>query len=276
MGSAPNDLPSPPFYRRLGADENCEPTWSRASVARGIVCSALALALTFLFFARGAAPSRCVFNVFLARHCDKNPPWAKDPTRMELCTEQGLLRGEHLARAFGPQGQFPAPGRLFARKLIPGVYSSRDLYLLWPLAQRLHLLVNTSFAPDEALDMVNSLKAEREASCLAGSELTVLVSWDHCSIPALAQALGCEDEMCKLCWDDADFDKVLWLRFTALTSDTRWNLTPRAVAEGFAAPKSVAGYRECLGNPAESSNFGFKCHAPEAWRTLPEDRSGLS
>lgn len=30
---------------------------------------------------------------------------------MELCTEQGLLRGEHLARAFGPQGQFPAPGR---------------------------------------------------------------------------------------------------------------------------------------------------------------------
>ncbi|CAK9002237.1 Uncharacterized protein SCF082_LOCUS7258 [Durusdinium trenchii] len=229
----------------------------------------------------GRLPSRCVFNLFLARHCDKNPPWAKEPTKMELCTEEGFLRGEHLAREFGPHGPYPMPNRLFARKLNPGVYTSRDLYLLWPLAQKLGLRVNTSFGEEDAMTMVQSIEREREVKCLEGHSLeTVLVSWDHCSIPALAQAWGCRQEPCMRCWDDGDFEKLLWLRFTATpaAADPRealsWNLTVAAVSEDFSAPRGVSGYRECLGNPAESSNYGFPCRAPPSWKSLSPNLTG--
>eukprot|EP00913_Durusdinium_trenchii_P003900 g3609.t1 len=207
-----------------------------------------------------------------------------EPTKMELCTEEGFLRGEHLAREFGPHGPYPMPNRLFARKLNPGVYTSRDLYLLWPLAQKLGLRVNTSFGeetPEDAMTMVQSIEREREVKCLEGHSLeTVLVSWDHCSIPALAQAWGCRQEPCMRCWDDGDFEKLLWLRFTATpaAADPRealsWNLTVAAVSEDFSAPRGVSGYRECLGNPAESSNYGFPCRAPPSWKSLSPNLTG--
>lgn len=41
------------------------------------------------------------------------------------------------------------------------VYSSRDLYLLWPLAQRYGLLVNTSFTAARVLDLASTLLQER-------------------------------------------------------------------------------------------------------------------
>jgi len=237
----------------------------------------IALALLFFRSDQEAAvvPAKCVFNLFLARHCDKNPPWAKEPTKMELCTEQGYLRGEHMAMEFGPGGEYPMPNRLYARRLNRGVYTSRDLYLLWPLAQRLRLLVNTSFSEDGALSLVHSLEREREAQCLSGkSEETVLVAWDHCSIPALAQALGCDEDICIDCWDDGNFQKMLWLRFTAFPKskpNLSWNLTTRAVSEHFAPPKVFMGYKECVGNPAESSNYGFACKPLQAWKSLPND-----
>ena len=199
---------------------------------------------------------------------------------MELCTEQGYLRGEHMAMEFGPGGEFPMPNRLYARRLNRGVYTSRDLYLLWPLAQRLRLLVNTSFDEDGALSLVHSLEREREVQCLSGkSEETVLVAWDHCSIPALAQAFGCDEDVCIDCWDDGNFQKMLWLRFTAFPKSKQnlsWNLTTRAVSEHFAPPKGFMGYKECVGNPAESSNYGFACKPLQAWKALPKDVGGLS
>lgn len=250
---------------------------------RVIFCTFLITLLLVAFRVRRAEvttlASKCVFNLFLARHCDKNPPWAKVPTKMELCTEQGYLRGEHMAAEFGPEGQYPMPNRLYARRLKRGVYTSRDLFLLWPLAQRLRLLVNTTFDEGGALGLVQSLESEREAQCLSGrSEETVLVAWDHCSLPALAQALGCDEETCLDCWDDGNFEKLLWLRFTAVPKSKQklsWNLTTRAVSEHFAPPQGFMGYRECLGNPAESSNYGFACKPLQAWKSLPNDLTGL-
>ncbi|CAE7199583.1 unnamed protein product [Symbiodinium natans] len=217
---------------------------------------------------------KCVFNIFLARHCNKNPPWAKDPTRMQLCTETGFLRGEHMAAVFGPGGKFPVPDRLFARHLAPGFYSSRDLYLLWPLAQRLKLVVNTTFKQEDPLQLVRALHEGREASCGSGvSEQTVLVSWDHCTIPALAQALGCNDQICRSCWDDAEYDRVIWLRYAGLRQPSHknmsWNMTARAVAENYSSPRGAMGYKECLGNPVENQRFGYTCQAPPSWDSLP-------
>lgn len=46
-------------------------------------------------------------------------------------------------------------------------------------------------------------------------------------------------------------------RFTG--SQLGWSLESRVVMENFSAPKSLMGYRECLENPVENSNFGYKC-----------------
>jgi len=206
-----------------------------------------------------AAP--CGVNVILARHCNKQPPWAEHPTPRQLCTETGMLRGENMARIFGTGGRLPQPTRLFARKLPEGTYSSRDTYLLWPVAQRYGVQVNTSFAAEEMMGLARSLLEERHTMCGG----TILVSWDHCSIPALAQALGCRDERCLNCWDDRDYDTMLWLRFDA-ASHQSWNLSLKIAHERFGGFDGPSSYRECIGNPVEGSTFGLPCKRNEAWR----------
>jgi len=221
----------------------------------------------------------CAVNVLMVRHCDKVPPWEEDATPLVACTIPGLLRGENAARLFGPGGQYPTPTRLFARALPPGQYSSRDLYMLWPLSQRLRVWVNTSFAQDEVLTLAQTLLDEREAMCSVatnGVEPTVLISWNHCNLPALAQALGCSTDECMACWDDSDFDKVLWLRYqpdarpqapvgSFRGQSTSWQFLFRAGGQNFTTPPGPRGYQECAGRPVESANFGFPC-SPAAVR----------
>lgn len=207
------------------------------------------------------AEAGCTVNIFLVRHCDKNPPWDKDPTPEEVCTVDGELRGEHMAALFSPGGRFPVPSRLFARTIPPRHFTSRDMYLLWPLAQRLGVWVNTSFAEEDSLAFAQMLLDEREAMCKEapiGSIPMVLVSWNHCTIPALTQAMGCHADICLDCWDDADFDTVLQLTFRR-SAGGPWTLDVRKDAEGFKAPRGLEGQRECKGSPAASARFGFPC-----------------
>lgn len=204
--------------------------------------------------------SPCAINILMVRHCDKRPAWMKDPTPDGICTARGLLRGEHVAHAFGPAGRFPEPTRLFARRLPTGTYNSRDLYLLWPLARRLHLHINTSFSQEKTPDLGLALLAERDVMCASSrdKEPTVLISWQHCSIPALAQTLGCTWGRCMTCWDDADFDSVLWLRFLQGPA-TDWQLEMKVDSEHFHGPKGKLGYRECAGASSDSAVFGLPC-----------------
>merc|ERR1719350_534144 len=111
-------------------------------------------------------PAACDVDVVLARHCDKHPPWDVHPTPPSLCTEAGLLRGENMARIFGgggpgAGGRFPQPARLYARRMPEGTYASRDLYLLWPLAQSSKVWVNTTFSGEEVLSLAAALLEER-------------------------------------------------------------------------------------------------------------------
>ncbi|CAE8589456.1 unnamed protein product [Polarella glacialis] len=216
------------------------------------------------------AEAECIVNIFLVRHCDKNPPWSKDPTPKTICKAEGLFRGQNLARVFGPGGSFPVPRRLYARQLAEGKFANRDLFLLWPLAQRLGVMVNTSFSEDDMLGLAEALLAEKEAMCDAEPkrrEHSVLVSWKHCSIPALAQALGCHADRCTTCWDDGDFETVLWLKYTTLARSGAWNLSFQLGSEEFHPPTRVEGYRECYGSSVESSNFGLPCKPPISWMT---------
>merc|ERR1712085_145215 len=128
-----------------------------------------------------------------------------------------------------------------------------DLYVLWPLAQRLRLWVNTTFAPLEVRDLAAALLQERSELC----GQTVLVSWNHCAIPALAQALGCKDPACLACWDDRDFDTLFWLRFDRDAKGAEWRLDFHVEHEGFGQFQVPSGYGECSENPSDSVNFGF-------------------
>lgn len=216
--------------------------------------------------------AECVTNIFIVRHCDKEPAWAKDPTPDAVCTVEGELRGEYLAHIFGPGGKYPVPQRLYGRSLLPGFYSNRDLYLLWPLAQRLGILINTSFGQEEPVSLAQALTKDREATCSSdGIEDTVLVSWNHCEIPALSQSLGCHRGRCVTCWDDGDFETILWLRFATSKGPTGpWNLTLRVDKEGFTKSTRILGNKECEGSDADSTNFGFSCRPPSIWRNLPK------
>eukprot|EP00405_Crypthecodinium_cohnii_P034836 CAMPEP_0206525746 /NCGR_PEP_ID=MMETSP0325_2-20121206/246_1 /ASSEMBLY_ACC=CAM_ASM_000347 /TAXON_ID=2866 /ORGANISM="Crypthecodinium cohnii, Strain Seligo" /LENGTH=143 /DNA_ID=CAMNT_0054020643 /DNA_START=34 /DNA_END=462 /DNA_ORIENTATION=- len=143
----------------------------------------------------------------MVRHCNKEPVWSKHPTPPGYCTQEGFARGEHMGHIFGPGKKFPTPTRLIARKFPKGEYVSRDMYVLWPLAQKFGLQVET-----------RSLNVERPHLC----GQSIVVSWDHCGIPAIAQALGCTADVCRTCWDDDDFDSVLWLKFARQTTEALW------------------------------------------------------
>merc|ERR1719433_2020032 len=114
----------------------------------------------------------------------------KDPTPPMICTATGELRGERVAHLFGPGGRFPTPSRLFARRLPAHMYASRDMYLLWPLAQRLGVPVNATFAEDEFASLAETLLAEREAICagpgLQGGPLPSLLGRWGLQLGALA------------------------------------------------------------------------------------------
>eukprot|EP00928_Gymnodinium_smaydae_P055600 TRINITY_DN39104_c0_g1_i1.p2 TRINITY_DN39104_c0_g1~~TRINITY_DN39104_c0_g1_i1.p2 ORF type:complete len:300 (-),score=62.09 TRINITY_DN39104_c0_g1_i1:215-1114(-) len=276
-------------YAALG--DHCRPGGASAPAELPLLCAywrsrplpLLAALLTFLALAAacwqlaltqetsgGFPQGPCGVNVILARHCDKRPPWDVNPTPMSLCTQQGLLRGEHMARIFGPDGAYPLPTRLFARKLGKDVYGSRDMYLLWPLAQRLGLVVNATFAATDVLSLAQTLLEERLSMC----GQTILVSWDHCSIPALGQALGCSvaSAACGTCWDDDDYDTMWWLRYDLAGPGSDWNFSFKKVQENFALPSRLGGYRECIGNPVENRVFGYGCQLKEAGPAAPVSR----
>eukprot|EP00421_Protoceratium_reticulatum_P001906 CAMPEP_0168366080 /NCGR_PEP_ID=MMETSP0228-20121227/5044_1 /TAXON_ID=133427 /ORGANISM="Protoceratium reticulatum, Strain CCCM 535 (=CCMP 1889)" /LENGTH=142 /DNA_ID=CAMNT_0008378871 /DNA_START=1 /DNA_END=427 /DNA_ORIENTATION=- len=138
----------------------------------------------------------------------------QDATPTGVCTEAGQLRGDYVAASSVlAAATLFRTGQAVRQAAAPGAFVNRDLYLLWPLAQRLGLRVNTTFEETDFEGLASSLLGTREAACASSPSPTVLISWNHCLIPALARALGCVDSACLSCWDDDDFDKVLWLQF---------------------------------------------------------------
>lgn len=50
------------------------------------------------------------------------------------------------------------------------------------------------------------------------------------------------------CWDDDDYDSMLWLRF-GRSRDGAWNLRFKPGHEGYRTARGLGGYRECIGSP---------------------------
>jgi len=237
-----------------------------------LVIFCLGIAVVFRFFAPAPRPLPCEVNIILVRHCDKNPPWDPDPTPFEACSVRGEMRGVHLAQIFGPGGAFPKPTELFARRLGAGLYASRDMYLLWPLAQRLGLWINATYQQTDISGFAAALLANREAMCSSTASTasmvpTALVSWNHCFLPALSQALGCHDTFCMTCWDDNNYESVLTLNFKRNTSG-HWSMNPSVKSQNFSQafpPTTPFLYKECTIKTSsdQGDNLIHQCTAPQ-------------
>ena len=141
-------------------------------------------------------------QLIVVRHCDK----VANATAPGFCTARGYEHGAFLAQLFG--STLPPPTHIFARRPAEAEpdYADRDLWMLWPTAQRFGLRVNATLAKEEVPALAAALASRQHPP---GS--VILLSWDHCQVPWLLQELGCASHLCRRCWSDVDFDSVLVL-----------------------------------------------------------------
>jgi hypothetical protein len=153
-------------------------------------------------------------TVIVIRHAEKPigdaPPHgvtADGVTDAESLTPRGWQRASAIVAFFvgadgGPGSSgLPVPTHLFASQVGPHSSSRRPLETLQPLADRLGLLVDTSF-PKQAIGSL--------AEAIVATEGPALVSWEHHLIPSLAATLLGQPSLVPTIWPDDRFD-VAWV-----------------------------------------------------------------
>lgn len=155
----------------------------------------------------GAPPA----TVYLIRHAEK-----LTDGRMDL-SAKGFERAKVLAQVFVPvEGSgrvgLTAPQVLFATHV--SAHSNRPVETLTPLAEALHLPINSGFLNDD----YGKLAAELLSGRYAGK--VVLVAWHHGKIPQLATALGAQPPYTP--WPEEQFDRIWrvdWREGTVVVTD---------------------------------------------------------
>lgn len=135
-------------------------------------------------------------QVLIIRHAEKTSP----PAGISL-NPRGCQRAAALLRLF--PSPFDTPDLILAAA--PTKRSNRPAETVAPLAESLHLEIDTRFAKDDVLGIASALFTDP-----AYSAKTILVCWHYRGIPALARALGVLDPPL---WDEACFDRVWKVEF---------------------------------------------------------------
>jgi hypothetical protein len=139
--------------------------------------------------------------VFIIRHAEK--PAERENSDL---TANGFKRAAALPSLFVQQPgssslpRLPRPAALFASA--PGKHSNRPIETITPLAQALHLRLNTDYADIETAPIAREILSGRYAGKV------VLVCWHHGEIPHLAEALGVTNAPHH--WDESVFDQI-WM-----------------------------------------------------------------
>jgi hypothetical protein len=151
-----------------------------------------------------AKPRTYPARVLLIRHAEK-----PDDVLSTHLSEAGVKRAEALPKLFEKTDDrpepFPKPDFLIAARNTKN--SRRPVETLAPLTKALDLKIDTGFDREEPATLVKALFGK---SKYAGK--TILVSWHHGEIVALAKALGVESPPE---WKDHTFDRVWDLTFDA-------------------------------------------------------------
>lgn len=175
----------------------------------------LGVALTALFAAAGPALAQPA-QVLIIRHAEK-PEEGNQlslPGHERAAALVPYFQGTAAVLKFGP------PAAIYAQAMKHGTSSARPIETVQPLADALHLTLNTSFERDDFKSMVHEIMGN---TAYAGR--SVLICWEHKVIPSMAAEFGATTAPTQ--WDGARFDRVWTITFTPNAPPAFQNLPQR-------------------------------------------------
>jgi hypothetical protein len=116
-------------------------------------------------------------------------------------SETGFKRADRLRDLFVPPGvrpDLPTPQVIIATHL--SAHSNRPVETVTPLADALHLPIDSSISNDDYATLAKSLLSGKYAGKV------VLIAWHHGTIPSLVTSLGAKPPVEK--WPEEQFDRV--------------------------------------------------------------------
>ena len=203
-------------------------------------CCAVSAVTVFALKSAGGADAlarkNCDPSVWVIRHGEKSPnPQPGSPEVLGL-NATGVARANFLSSLVA-NGSWPRFGHIYASSPRAPPHVLRELQTVLPLSTVLNTPVDTSFAQVETAALAAAARKAAHTTCAP-----VLISWEHCRIPSLLIALGCESDACTRCWPDGDYDTFVALDVGAEPP------VAHVRAEGFRRhePRGFEGY-ECAG-----------------------------
>mmetsp|Transcript_9199 Transcript_9199/g.22595 ORF Transcript_9199/g.22595 Transcript_9199/m.22595 type:complete len:281 (+) Transcript_9199:315-1157(+) len=151
------------------------------------------------------AKAGCSGHVIIVRHGEKE----SDPVHL---SSAGYRRAEYLSQFFSNYD--PPIGRLYASNAKVAPYVEREIETLQPLSEAVQVPIITKYPKTDGTRLATNVFQSLGFNC----NKSILISWDHCTIPRLAHSLGCKEEACMECWSDKDFDSYLQLSYNCRSS----------------------------------------------------------
>ena len=153
--------------------------------------------------------SSCKHLVWVIRHGEKTLNPAPGSREVLELNATGFRRAQYL-KSLVVKHDWPQFTHVFASSTSPPGAALREMQTVEPLASTLDLSVDLRFAQEETDALAKAALDAAHASTCGGS---VLISWEHCRIPLLLSALGCDRTECSRCWADGVYDSVVVLGF---------------------------------------------------------------
>lgn len=182
----------------------------------------------------GICDEQCSFEIWTVRHGEK------EGSRRHL-NERGRLRAEYLARFLAER--VSNISTLVATNPNSAPFITREMDTLVPLSQRTGVPIMARFNESEGARVGDYLFGRPEPIC----GRNVVISWEHCWIPQMLDAVGCDTDACRACWDDADFDRVVRIvarqRHDPKSGRCVWGMRSSIETEGFGGVETRAPLR---------------------------------
>ena len=195
-------------------------------------------------------------EIWIIRHGEKAANASLD---LDL-SPAGVDRAKNLERLV-TSGDWPRFRAVYATSPSAPPFVRREYETVAPLAEALGIQINVSFGAFETEAL--AADAMRTARSLAAADdcqsPAVLIAWEHCRIPKLRRALGCDTGRCRACWSDLDYDSVD--RFRIFAAGGGVDVLP-PTSEGFGGGGETTDFLYAMCVDKESEEPGLDCVPP--------------